>query len=85
MIARDGEREKRERERARENERGGMRLAVAWLSGDSNLRAIFSLGDWQLDVYSSPAGPADNSGPIRPITHTHTSSSLTGPVVELLQ
>lgn len=35
----------------------------SWLSGDSNLRAIFRVGDWQLDVYSSPVGAGDNSGP----------------------
>lgn len=30
-------------------------------SGDSNLRAIFRPDDWQLDAYSSPTRPADNS------------------------
>ena len=49
---------KRERERDRECERERERgaLPVGVLFGDPNLRAIFRLGDWQLDVYSSPAG-----------------------------
>lgn len=38
-------------------------------SGDSNLRAIFRLDDWQLDAYSSPTRLADNSG--YPIPRCH--------------
>lgn len=44
------------RSNSREREREKGALDVSLLSWDSNLRAIFRVADWQLDVNSSPAG-----------------------------
>lgn len=54
-------------------------------SGDSNLRAIFRPGDWQLDAYSSPTRLADNSGNPIPGRHPSLSPLLLWPFFGLLQ